>query len=447
MKVLLVKPPSCFTDGTPISVHNYGPPLGLLTIQKYLRNRGESADVRIMNDFSEVDSFGGYDLIGITSITATRDSCYHVANLIKKRFPKTLVFMGGPHCNGFSGPILRFYSSIDGVVEGEGEDVMYRVVAGEDWENIKGLGWRDEEGNVHFKRGHSCIDLEEVIEVDFDCVDTLSNYIDRNEDYYFHKEKRFLNITDGRGCRGTCIFCGSPRTWGTTVRQVRPEILVGMLENLHRKYDVRGFFFTNDNFVSSMRWVEAFCREVIRRKLDISWWCLGRVDLDDANALGLMRKAGCYKIKYGVESGSPHILSKLGKNINFDQVRNTVRATKNAGIETACGFMAGFPGETREDMQQTIDFANSLDLNGFSYTATMLFPGTAIFRKALDEGKITEEDFLVECRDEKSARRDKSVVCRETLPIYVPDGFEHDEFLDLCDENFSKIQSAPSHDD
>jgi len=167
------------------------------------------------------------------------------------------------------------------------------------------------------------------------------------------------------------------------------------------------------------------------------------VDLDYPEFLRLMAQAGCYKIKYGVESGSGRILDSLGKRINFDQIINTVEATRKVGMETACGFMVGFPGETVEDMDETIRFANSLRLNSFSYTATMLFPGTAIFRRALKEGKITERDFLVETRDAKAARRARSIVCRETQPIYVPDGFEHDPFLDLCDANFHRIESTP----
>ena len=451
MHVLLVKTPACYTDGTPVSVHNYGPPMGLLTMQKYLRNRGHDATIRIMDTFDEVSSFGPYDIVGITSMTATRDSCYHVSNLVKERFPDKTVLMGGPHCNGFSEAILNHYPSIDGVVEGEGEGVLHRIVRGDDWADIPGLASRGADGKVRFTRGHSCIDIEEVVEVDFDAADTLGRFINTNTeapsnrggDTYFNRENRFLNIVDGRGCRGTCIFCGTPRTWGTNVRQVRPLVLVDMLERLGKKYEVNSFFFSNDNFVDSTAWIETFCGEILRRKMDISWWCLGRVDLDYPEFLRLMAQAGCYKIKYGVESGSGRILDSLGKRINFDQIINTVEATRKVGMETACGFMVGFPGETVEDMDETIRFANSLRLNSFSYTATMLFPGTAIFRRALKEGKITERDFLVETRDAKAARRARSIVCRETQPIYVPDGFEHDPFLDLCDANFHRIESTP----
>ena len=107
MKVLFVKPPAAYSDGVPISVQNYGPPLGLLCMQTYLRNRGCHADVRIMETFDEVAGYGNYDLIGISAITATRDASYHVARLFKERFPDKTTILGGPHCNDFQSEILR----------------------------------------------------------------------------------------------------------------------------------------------------------------------------------------------------------------------------------------------------------------------------------------------------------------------------------------------------
>ena len=425
--------------------------MGLLTMQKYLANRGYHAAVRIMDSFDEIDDFDYYDIVGITSMTATRDASYAVANLVKAKFPTTTVLLGGPHCNGFSEAILNQYPSIDGVVEGEGEEVLFKIVSGDNWRDIPGLAFRTAEGKIHFQRASSCIDIEEVLDVNFDEINTQMRYIDNNDespksrggDTYFNRSNRFFNIVDGRGCKGSCIFCGTPKTWGKCVRQVDPVVLVDVLQRLIKKYDVNSFFFSNDNFVNSSSWVRSFCSEIIRRKLDIDWWCLGRVDLDDAEILQLMARSGCYKIKYGVESGSERILASLGKKITFKQVKSTINATRDAGMETACGFMVGFPGETRDDMEETITFANGLELNSFSYTATMLFPGTYIFSKALKENKITEKEFLLETYDARAERRARSIVCRETQPVYVPDGFGHDEFLDICDANFHRIICTP----
>lgn len=439
--ILLLKPPPLSFGGTPISVLNYGPPVGLLCLKKYLEMHDFCVDVHIVDVYEEAELAVGYGIVGISALTATRDAAYRLAKEVRQCNPQATIVMGGPHCTDFSREILQAHPYIDCIVEGEGEIPLLRLARGDSWGDIPGLAWLDASGIYHcMKRDGLFCDINDVISLDYDCIDLEKRYLAVRKPSTFHYNQRYLAFAaDSRGCKGSCIFCSTPQTWGHCLRLADPVRLVDEIERLSGYYDVNSFFFNSDNFVAVPDWVRAVCREILRRKLEIFWWCIGRVDFGAMDILPLMAEAGCYQVKYGVESGSAKIQKLLGKHIRFSQVRQTIDATSKAGMKAGCGFMVGFPGETEADMEETVRFANELELDVFSYTATMLFPGTAIFRRAIREGKVGVEEFLTEGWDESREDRKKGLVCRETLPVYVPDGFSHAGFLELCRANYHRI--------
>ena len=443
MKFALIKPPDLHPDGRACSVQNYAMPFGILDIQAYLSIYGISSEVMVLSDFEEISTYGNYDVIGISTLTATCHAAYYCARLIKDLNPNCLVIMGGPHCNGFYSQILNAHPSIDAVVVGEGEIPILELARGKPINEIPGIASRKSNGSLNFSFNRRKVDMNDLCHMELNPTDRfMQNFRGKKIGRFLTSDNGFV-ISSSRGCTGKCTFCSSPYTWGSKTRRPSPALFADRIEKLMHKFAITEFFFADDVFVEDKEWMNDFCGHLDKFAWKPEWSCLGRVDLVNYEILETMAAAGCRFIKYGIESASPTVMASMGKNINLDQVKQAVDATKKAGIEVGCGFMAGFPGETPDDMKDTEEFAKSLCLNAFSYTATMLFPGTPIFNRALREGKATQEEFLHWLpEDPKISLRAASPVCRDCQPIYVPDGFTYESFISECDRHYYAIESS-----
>ena len=443
MKLALIKPPDQYPDGTSCSVQNYAMPYGILDIQAYLLNHGIPSQVKVLQSFDEISAFSSYEVVGISTLTATCHAAYHCAELIKVNNPSCKVIMGGPHCNGFFRQILNSHHQIDAVVVGEGEIPMLEIAKHKPLGQIPGVASRKKDGSLNFSFNRKRIDLNEIDRIDNEQEDSFVLKYMNQRLGKFLTGKNGIVLSSSRGCPGKCIFCSSPYTWGGIVRRLSPVVFAERIEALMQRFAVREFFFADDTFVGEPEWMREFCRRIGKFAEKPDWSCLGRVDMVDDQILDIMASAGCRYIKYGIESASRWVMASMGKNIGLEQVQRAVEETKRAGIEVGCGFMVGFPGETRDDMCETETFAKSLGLNAFSYTATMLFPGTPIFKTALREGKITEHEFLYWMpNDRKRALRAASPVSRDCQPIYIPDGFTYESFLSECTNRYHAIENS-----
>jgi radical SAM superfamily enzyme YgiQ (UPF0313 family) len=156
--------------------------------------------------------------------------------------------------------------------------------------------------------------------------------------------------------------------------------------DLHKSYGIREFSFEDDTFITFKKRLIELCERLISLKLDISWSCLGRVNHVSAENLSLMRRAGCWQISFGIESGSQDVLNLVNKGMTLDQVRTAVRLSKNAGIKVKGFFIIGHPGETADTLRMTRDFALELPLNDISVSLMTPFPGSELYDRAPEFG-------------------------------------------------------------
>ncbi|MCD6289016.1 MAG: radical SAM protein [Anaerolineae bacterium] len=161
------------------------------------------------------------------------------------------------------------------------------------------------------------------------------------------------------------------------------------------QYGVRNFYFIDDVFTINIRRLNALLDYIIEQNLDIRWRCLARVDRVTPELLRKMYRAGCRQIHYGIESGNPEILAATAKHIKLDQVRQAVAWTEEAGIRTKGYFILGLPGDTIETMEQTIEFAASLDLSEAMFSIATPFPGTRLWEELVrkNPGLVYNADF------------------------------------------------------
>jgi len=133
------------------------------------------------------------------------------------------------------------------------------------------------------------------------------------------------------------------------------------------------------------------CKEIRNRRLDIEWSCVARVSNMTQEVLHSMRQAGCWQVDYGVESGNPEVLKSIHKGITMDLVRRAVKLSRANGLRVRAFFMLGLPGETEETMQQTINFAKSLDLDVAVFHIATPLPGTELFQIAKERGELSQD--------------------------------------------------------
>ncbi len=208
----------------------------------------------------------------------------------------------------------------------------------------------------------------------------------------FPTERRnFTVMVTSLGCPYSCSFCEA----GRTVYNPRsPMTVVNEMEECYDCYGVREIDIFDYSFTADKKRTMAICSEIRRRKLDILWACRSRIDID-RELLEEMKKAGCGRIYYGVESGSQKILDRVNKGITIGQIKDTVSHTNQLGIKALGFFLIGAPGETRQTVRQTLKFAKSLNFEYVQFSKCLAKPLTPLWEQMKQEtGKDYWEDWV-----------------------------------------------------
>jgi len=168
----------------------------------------------------------------------------------------------------------------------------------------------------------------------------LPNHLYRSVEY-----SNFTTIIAMRGCPAKCIYCSVPGFCGNRLRKRSPQNVIDELKECFMKYGVKSFSFLDDTFTYDKQWVMDFCRMMVKTGLNkkMTWLCLTRVDNVDDELMKMLKKAGCYKIELGIESGSQEILRRIGKNISIPQIRKAFAIAKRNKMKTMAFAIIGFP--------------------------------------------------------------------------------------------------------
>jgi radical SAM superfamily enzyme YgiQ (UPF0313 family) len=329
------------------------------------------------------------DLVGITAWT---DFWYPVTETIKEikaLLPKTAIVLGGPHCFIYPSESLE-YSAADYLIAGDGEEPLLHLVksleTGQPTGDFPGL-WKKENGRaiapsvpIASISDPSIIPSPDRTLLDikrYSSVIGMGNYE--------------TTMITSRGCPHKCVFC---KVHSQQI-SVRPaHSIISEFKEI-RELGIRDIQVYDDTFTWSKRRVKEICQGIIDAKLDVRWAIRDRVNQADPEMYKLLREAGCYRIHFGVESGSPQILKDCGKAITLDQAIKAVQYAKDARIETMAFFMFGFLDEVRADAEKTIRFATKLDPDYAVFLALIPYPGTTLYEVALERG-IIPNDFWLE---------------------------------------------------
>ena len=399
MRILLINPNFRRMIGKSERISTILPPLGLACIAAALKK--EKIEVKILDinalnlSMEETISYiGGYkpDIAGLTAATPTINECFNIAEAAKKANPKIKAVIGGPHPTALPEESIK-KDFIDFVVIGEGEETMLELAreiknGKKDFKKIRGLVFKDRGKIIKNAARERIKDLDALPFPAFELL-PLDRYISASSKY-----KRFITILTSRGCPGQCNYCNK-LIFGNACNMRSAENIIGEIEFLMKRYGYREFHIVDDLFTINRKRIVDFCNFVLEKNIRIKWKCgngvrVGTVDLE---LLRLMKKAGCYSLSYGIESGNQKILNNIRKGQALQQCINAVRWTKQAGIECVGFFMLGNLGEDEKTMQETIDFAKSLELDIAQFSILIPFPGTPIRQIIEKEGKIFESNW------------------------------------------------------
>ncbi|MGA3207383.1 MAG: radical SAM protein [Syntrophales bacterium] len=382
----------------------------------------EKTDVRIIDAAAEnlsiertVEEIKEYmpDVVGISSTTAGIVASGELAKRIKEFNGRTITVIGGCHVTALPEETLSEFSGFDIAVIGEGEMTFAEMLRAinetrEIPTSLAGIAVRCDGSFIVNPRRPFIDNLDELP------LPAWKLFRGFPGDFYPSPARmnRFpcASVVFTRGCPNQCQFCDRS-VFGNKVRSHSPAYAVNMLKDLVNNFGVREILIEDDTFVISRKWVREFCERLITEEIDITWSCLGRADHVTQEMLRLMRRAGCWHISYGIESGDQKILDAMQKGEDLARMEKAVRWSREAGIKTKGFFMVGFPGETIDSLKLTKSLALRLPLDDVSVMQLTPFPGTAVYRRASEHG-VFEKDW----------RKMNALTT-----VFVPNGFTRDD--------------------
>lgn len=394
------------------------PPLGLSYIASYVESAGFKIKIIDMNfeKNEDIEIDDGKNVYGIYTTTPLYIRGIKLAEKIRKMDKDAIIIFGGPHPTILPEETIK--DGADIVVIGEGEetflDLLKTIKGNKKLNNVPGIVFRDN-GKVVKNSPRDFIEN----------LDSLP-FPDQSkfpiEKYFEIKGFREISMITSRGCPMNCIFCQPTlrKLFGNKIRYRSPKNIVDEIEYLVKniKPDIIGF--SDDTFCSNEKNVIDVCNMIIERNIDVLWRCQTRVGLKK-ETLKLMKRAGCFLLAFGVESGSQEILNNIRKGITPDQVIETFKLCKEVGILTHAYFMVGNIGETHRTIEESKKLM--MKIKPFNIFASIVtpYPGTDLYNFAV------KNNLLLETRWDKFSHVRKN----PTLKI---DGLTKREILNIKNE-------------
>jgi len=403
--VLFIKPPDFNVNARTLDV-----PLGILYLSACLRKEfpgrveTDIIDLRlektVISPLRQKIKEISPHLIGISLLAFNQLFVKRYAALIRELAPKAKIVIGGPGGTYSFRKLLKQHPEIDVAVLGEGEESFSRLVgclmAGGDMDSVKGIAFRDETGIAVNDRQGYIEDLDRLPFPDYELI-PFERYWGEKPHAQMNgvlADKKYTHIISSRACPFNCIYCHN--IFGKKLRKRSPENFVDEIQWLHDTYGVREFHIVDDVFNFDKQRMHTILKLITDRGLDIKLAFPNalRADMLEFEDLALLKKAGAYMVTFAIETASPRIQKLIRKNLNIEKVSENITYASSLGLIVKGFFMLGFPGETPEEIHQTIDFAvkSRLDLAHF-FTVTP-FPGTALRQLARETYPEWEDEAL-----------------------------------------------------
>lgn len=344
----------------------------------------------------EISSFGP-DIVGISCWSTTYPEAVKILETVKSINNDIITIMGGVHATTYPDRTME-HKEIDFLFRGEA-DLLFPVFLDElvkehpNYENVPGLAYRSHDSLIKNPPDYRD-NIDEIKWADYDAID-LEGYIEAG--YRLHTTiKRNAPVWVTRGCPYRCTFCTAPLQNGKKVRKHSVKYMMKLVRYLYDEKNVRQINIVDDNFTFHTEYAKEFCRAIIGLDLkDLQFSTPNgiRMQRTDKELLQLMKEAGWRSLIIAPESGSRNVLKKMQKDLDPDIVPDKVKEIREAGLKCSGFFIIGYPDETLEDIDATINLIKKCRFNFFFLNNFQPLPGTPLYDELVRKGEI--EDGLM----------------------------------------------------
>ncbi len=409
--------------------HIITPPLGLGYLASYAQKFGHKVLIidALRDNLSneqvvEKINVAGISAVGITCLSAFYNEVVELSKMLKAEGKK--VFIGGIHPT-FMPKQTLIDTGADSVSLGEGEISLKKLLdANFDGTGIQGIYNLENLPDKPIK-GEKVENLDDLPMPDWGQISPKS--YPRAPHGAVTKNYPIGIIMTTRGCPYGCKFCASPNFYDRKIRFRSPKNVVDEIEYLVKNHGVKEIHFEDDNFTLKRSHAYEVCKMIVDRKIKITFTCPNgiRADKVDKELLLMMKKAGCYCFAYGIESANPQILKNINKDEDIETIKKSIDIAADCGIDCVGFFIFGLPGETKQSIEQSINFALSSKLTRAQFMIFDVLPGCNLYDDL--DGQF-ESDFS------------KESYCS---PEYVPETLTKQDLINAQERAFRKFYFRP----
>jgi len=412
------------------------PPLGIAYLAAAARRAGHGVSIvdAHANDLDHSSVLRALkhiaaDVVGLTSTTFNWPVVTELARRLRQEREDLPIWVGGPQLSLYARECMA-EPAVDVAVVGEGDETLVellsRLADGEDCAGVAGTIVRREDELVH---GPDRPPVEDLDGLPFPALDLLPLQRYRSLDL----PTPFVSMVTSRGCPFRCRYCSQVYVGGT-YRAHGPARVVAEMTRAVRRFRAREIVFFDETFTLDDSWVQAVCEGILAADLDVPWNVRTRVDRLDGETLLAMREAGCCSIHVGIEAGTDRVQRLMNKKLDLSGVGDALHAARRFGIETRGYFMLGYPGETRDEIEQTLQLSQDLPLDWASFTITTPLPGTGIYEDLVRGGESGGDYW----RDYSQGR------VSEPPGYFTSDGLTAADLEGLLSEAYRRFYLRPS---
>ena len=379
-------------------------PLGLLAIGSVLKRAGHRVrvlDLRISDDpdrdLKETLEQFQPDAVGIGVMTIESKYGFIDAARVKAIMPEVPVILGGPHCKHEPQYILN-HKQVDIMVVGEGDVTVVELIDAmahnRPLDTVAGIAFRRDGEYVTTAPRPIIRNLDDFPQ-EYDLIDLEAyfNFKCSMDFFPVYRSPRFIPLVTSRGCPFKCTYCHD--IFAKSIQYRSPEVVVDEMELLVKQYGIEEFHIVDDTFNLNMKRAKRIMDMIVERglKVHLSFPNGLRADFFDEELIGKMSKAGAYRLALGIESGSQRIQDMIKKDLDIAILPGVVKQLTKSRISVHGFFMLGFPTETREEMEGTIDFACNLGLTTANFSLVIPNPGTELRETFIEEMELANDGF------------------------------------------------------
>jgi radical SAM superfamily enzyme YgiQ (UPF0313 family) len=353
------------------------------TYYRYLRSAAYRRRVDFCSFVAREFASRSFDLWGFSTICSTYPLTIRIARELKRFQPQSVVMLGGPQASVVDAATLRAFPFIDFIVRGEADETLPRLLAAfPDLREIPGVTFRSGTSIVRNPNAPVVLDLDKLPLPAFDRFPGLDTC-------------QAVPLEVGRGCPFACTFCSTNDFFRRRFRLKSPACVIGQMRMIHRTYGNTRFELIHDMFTVDRKRVVEFCEALLASGDHFQWNCSARTDCIDDALIALMARAGCAGIFFGIETGSARMQRLIGKNLDLREAASRIGCAVRHGIGATVSLITGFPGETRQDLRDTVDFLmDAARLDGAAPQLHLLAPvaGTPVYEQY--RGRLEQADVF-----------------------------------------------------